>query len=113
MERLRAKGKWISVEISESDKDKDERRERIKSKYSRGYKGCMTEEIPEYLGRKSARERKMRARFSRNEERRNRYWMEGEERRCRMCYEEREIIEHMWNGCSEMRERGGKEREKY
>jgi hypothetical protein len=22
-----------------------------------------------------------------------------------MCYEEREIIEDMWNGCSEMRER--------
>jgi hypothetical protein len=29
---------------------------------------------------------------------------------CRMCYEERETIEHMWNGCSEMREREGKER---
>jgi hypothetical protein len=22
-----------------------------------------------------------------------------------MCYEERETIEHMWNGCSEIRER--------
>jgi hypothetical protein len=28
-----------------------------------------------------------------------------------MCYEERETIEHMWNGCSEMREMEGKERE--
>jgi hypothetical protein len=28
-----------------------------------------------------------------------------------MCYEERETIEHVWNGCSEMRERQGKERE--
>jgi hypothetical protein len=27
-----------------------------------------------------------------------------------MCYEERETIEHMWNGCVEMREREGKER---
>jgi hypothetical protein len=27
----------------------------------------------------------------------------------RMCYEEREKIEHMWNGCSEMRERERKE----
>jgi hypothetical protein len=29
-----------------------------------------------------------------------------------MCYEEREreTIEHMWNGCSEMRERERKER---
>jgi hypothetical protein len=39
-----------------------------------------------------------------NEERENRYWMEGEERRCRMCFEERETIEHMWNGYGEMRE---------
>jgi hypothetical protein len=23
-----------------------------------------------------------------------------------MCYEERETIEHMWNKCNEMRERG-------
>jgi hypothetical protein len=36
--------------------------------------------------------------------------MEGEERRCRMCYEERKTIEHMWNGCSEMRETERKER---
>jgi hypothetical protein len=36
--------------------------------------------------------------------------MEGEERRFRMCYEERETIEHMWKGCSEMRQRKGKER---
>jgi hypothetical protein len=46
-----------------------------------------------------------------NEERENRYWMKGEERRCRMCYEEREKIEHIWNGCREMREREGKDRE--
>jgi hypothetical protein len=43
-------------------------------------------------------------------ERENRYWLEGEERRSRMCHEERETIEHMWNGCSKMREREGKER---
>jgi hypothetical protein len=51
----------------------------------------------------------MRARFRcGNEKRENRYWKEGEERRCKMCYEEREreTIEHMWNGCGEMRERG-------
>jgi hypothetical protein len=64
----------------------------------------MTEEIPEYPGRESARERKMMARFRcENEERVNRYWVEEEERRCRMCYEERkETIEHMW----ERKERG-------
>jgi hypothetical protein len=65
----------------------------------------MTEEIREYLGRESARERKMMTRFRcGNEEKENR--MEGEERRCRMCYEERKTIERMRNGCSKMRERG-------
>jgi hypothetical protein len=40
------------------------RRERIKeSRCNREYERCMTEEIPEYLGRESARERKMMGRF--------------------------------------------------
>jgi hypothetical protein len=62
MERLKAKGRWTNVEVSERDKgtDKQERRERIKeSKYNRKYERCMTEEIPEYLGRESARERNL------------------------------------------------------
>jgi hypothetical protein len=43
----------------------------------------MTEEIPGNL--ESARERKMMPRFRcGNEEKENRYWMEGKERRCRM-----------------------------
>jgi hypothetical protein len=29
-----------------------------------------------------------------------------------MCYEERETIEHMWNGCSEMRRGGERSGEK-
>jgi hypothetical protein len=85
----------------DKDTDKQERREIIKgSRYNREYERCMTEEIPEYLGGETSRERKMMARFRcENEERENRYWMEGEERRCRMC-----------NGWSEMREKDGKER---
>jgi hypothetical protein len=48
------------------------------------------------LGRENAKERKMMARFRcGNEERENKYWIEGE-KRCRMCYEEKETIEHMW-----------------
>jgi hypothetical protein len=90
VERLRAKRRRTNVELSE-----------------RKYERCMTEEILEYLGRESAKERKMMARFRcGNEEIEKRYWMEEEERKCRMCYEERGTIEHMWNGCSEMRERG-------
>jgi hypothetical protein len=85
VERLRAKGRWMNVDLSERDKDTDkqERRERIKkSRYNREYERCMTEEIPEYLGRESARERKMMARLRcGNEEREKRYWMEGDERK--------------------------------
>jgi hypothetical protein len=92
VERLRAKGRR-NVEVSDRDKDTDkqERRERIKeSRYNRKYERCMTEEIPEYLGKESAKERQIIARFScGNEERENRYWTEGKERRCRMCCEER------------------------
>jgi hypothetical protein len=115
--RLRAIGRWMNVELSETDKDTDkqERRERIKkSRYNREYERCRSEEILENLERENARERKMMARFRcGNEERENKYWMEEEERRYRMWYEEREMIEHMWNGCSEMREGEGKEGEKY
>jgi hypothetical protein len=77
VERFRAKGRWMNVELSERDKDTDkqERRRRIKeSKYNREYERCMTQEIREYLGRESAKERKMMARFRcGNEERENRF----------------------------------------
>jgi hypothetical protein len=73
---------------AEKDKDtsKEGRREKIKeSRYNRKYGRCMTKEIAEYLGRESAKERKMMAKFRcGNEGRENRYWMEGGERRCRM-----------------------------
>jgi hypothetical protein len=102
----------MNVELGEREKDteKQERRERIKETrynslwevYSRGNSG-----VP---GGENARERKMMARFRcGNEERENRYWTEGEERRCRICNEARETIGHMWNECSEMRERERKE----
>jgi hypothetical protein len=84
VERWRAKGRWMNVELSERDKDTDthERRERINElRYNKEYERYMTEEIQEYL----ARERKMMGRFScGNEEREHRYWIEEEERRCRM-----------------------------
>jgi hypothetical protein len=50
VERLRVKGRWMNVELSERDKDTDkqERRERIKeTRYNREYERCITEEIPE------------------------------------------------------------------
>ncbi|KAJ3629633.1 hypothetical protein MTP99_014013 [Tenebrio molitor] len=44
VERMRAKGKWVNVELRERDKDTDneERKERIKeSRYNREYERCM------------------------------------------------------------------------
>jgi hypothetical protein len=72
VERLRAKGRWMNVELNKTykDTDKQEWRERIKE-----YERWMTEEIPKYLGRESAKERKMMARFRcGNEERENSCW---------------------------------------
>jgi hypothetical protein len=73
VEKLKAKGRWMNVELSERDKDTDkqERRETItEAIYNRKYERCMTEEIPEYLGR----ERKMMVRFRfGNEARKNKY----------------------------------------
>jgi hypothetical protein len=64
----------MNVELSERDKDT----------YNREYDRCTTEEIPEYLGRETTKERKMTARFRcGNEERENGYSSEGEERMCR------------------------------
>jgi hypothetical protein len=88
----------MNVELSKRDKDtanKKEGRElknqeqEVSDVYVRGNSG-----VP-------GRERKIMARFKGgNQKRENRYWMEGEERRCRMCYEKTETIEHMWKGCS-------------
>jgi hypothetical protein len=118
VERIRAEGRCINAELNERDKDteKQKRREWInESKYNREYERCVTEKIPKYLGRESVRERKMMARLRYgNEEREKRYWAEGEERRSRMCYEERRrwsTLEWMrWNEREGERERRG---EKY
>jgi hypothetical protein len=61
VEKLRAKRRWMNVELREMDKDADqqERRERIKeSRYNKEYERCVTEEIPDYLRRESAKKKK-------------------------------------------------------
>ncbi|KAH0822551.1 hypothetical protein GEV33_000240 [Tenebrio molitor] len=61
-EKRKEHGKEKRVELSERDKntDKQERRERIKeSRYNRKYERCLPEEILQYLGRESAKERMM------------------------------------------------------
>jgi hypothetical protein len=65
VERLRAKRRWMNVEMSERDKDrqatKNGKNQRIQ--IHRGYERCLPEELPEYLEKESARERKMMVRF--------------------------------------------------
>jgi hypothetical protein len=101
VERLRAKRRWMNVELSERDKDTDKqkRRERIKESRRNSLLGER-----ECKRKKNDGEIQMWGRGDRN-----RYWMGREERRCRMCYEERETIENVWNRCSQMKERKGKE----
>jgi hypothetical protein len=59
VERLRAKRSLMNVELSERNKDTDKqgRREKNQRIQMQQYESCMTEEIPEYLGRESAKER--------------------------------------------------------
>jgi hypothetical protein len=74
VERVRAEGRWMCAELSERDRDTDkqERRERIReSRYNREYERCVTE-VPVYLGRESAKERKMMAGFRCGNEERER-----------------------------------------
>jgi hypothetical protein len=90
VERLKAKGRWMNVELNERDKDMDkqERSERIKeSRYNRECERCMTEEIPEYLGRESARERKMIVRFrcGKEEKKQVLHGRRGRERQLSTC----------------------------
>ncbi|KAJ3620528.1 hypothetical protein MTP99_004469 [Tenebrio molitor] len=61
VERLRAKRKWINVELNERDKDTDkqERREGIKkSRYNRKYERCMTKEICSIWGERECKREK-------------------------------------------------------
>jgi hypothetical protein len=105
VERLRAKERWMNA-VSERDRDTESKRESKNpdtTESMRKFRSTWRERVQE--------KKKIMARFRcGNEERENRYWMEGEKRRCRMCCEEREAIENMWIGCSEIRERERKER---
>jgi hypothetical protein len=77
------------------NQEKRKRRERIKeSRCNRKCERSMTGNSGVPGERESRKERKMMERFRcGNEERKTRYWLEGEGRRCRMCYEERHTID--------------------
>jgi hypothetical protein len=82
---------------------------KARKKGKKGKDKCMTQEIPEYLGRECKRKKKDLDVKTRREKT-GMGQKEGKEgAKCAMR-RERETIEHMWNGCSEMRERQRKER---
>lgn len=115
-------GKWnegVREEMPEYDiileKDievqKEERRIRIEeSKYNRWYKRIRGKGIPEYLRKGWAEVRWRRiARFRLGcEMGESRYWEEEEKNKCRVCGNEEETWEHVWEECwgGERQERG-------
>lgn len=109
IERKRRMGIGMKEELSMRDRDIDmqERRMRIReSRYNSEYERIMTEDKPKYLERESVKEKKMIARFRcGNEERDNRFWLEMDERKCRVCREEGETIEHLLKSCEGLKER--------
>lgn len=90
--------------------EKRKRKEQIKkrwdkireSKYNRYYKVIKTEELPKYL-EKGWREERWR-RIARwklgNEVRESMYWESEEKKKYSVCEYEKEIWEHVWDGCA-------------
>jgi hypothetical protein len=115
VERLRTKGRWMKIELSERDKDTDkqERRERIQMQqevwkvYDRGNSGVPGER--ECKRKKNDGEIEMWEREERKQILNGRRRKKVENVLC-MRRERERRIEHMRNGCSEMRERERKER---
>lgn len=85
------------LKMRDRDVDMQQRRERIReSRYHKDYERLITREEPKYLKRENGNERKIIGRFRcGNEENDNRFWLEEDARRCRMCREEAETMKHM------------------
>ncbi|KYN50622.1 hypothetical protein ALC57_15112 [Trachymyrmex cornetzi] len=104
MERGEEEGEGIWKELRDKDVElqKGERWESIRgTRYNKWYGWIKGEGVPEYLkkGWGEGRWRRM-ARFRLgNEVREGRYWKGEEERCCRLCGNEEETWEHVWDGC--------------
>jgi hypothetical protein len=84
--KIKSKRRWMNVELSERDKDTNKQKKGKESKNPDTTGSMRGVWQRKYLGRESARERKMMTRFRcGNQERENRYWREGEEKRYRTC----------------------------
>ncbi|EFN86234.1 hypothetical protein EAI_01473 [Harpegnathos saltator] len=91
-------------EVERKDREllREERWRKIReSKYNKWYKFVKGEAIPEYLEKGWVEGRWRRVwRFRIGSEIRERkYWEKEEKRKCRMCGEEEETWEHVWEEC--------------
>ncbi|KYM94102.1 hypothetical protein ALC62_15275, partial [Cyphomyrmex costatus] len=97
------------IEVDEQERGEEVRMSRSCGRYER------VNGVPRYIGVCKRNEGKRLVRIARwrcgNEERGNRYWMNEEERKCRLCGRERETVEHMRRECEYVRDKGERGRD--
>ncbi|KYN38116.1 hypothetical protein ALC56_07516 [Trachymyrmex septentrionalis] len=95
-------GKWERLRERDIEVDMQQRGEEVRTSRScKNYRNVIG--IPEYIRKSKKREGKKMQMIARwrcgNEERGNMFWMNEEERKCRVCEKEREDIKHMKEEC--------------
>ncbi|KYN00246.1 hypothetical protein ALC62_08992 [Cyphomyrmex costatus] len=104
--------KWEILRERDIEVDEQERGEEVRaSKSCAGYGRVIG--VPMYIRMGKRKEGKRLVKIARwrcgNEERGNKYWMDEEERKCRLCARERENVEHLKNRCEYVKEKGDKD----
>ena len=102
--RCMLEGKKMVTKLKERDAEVQRQQQYNKienAKYNRRYIGIIEEKLPNYLMEKGSKgSQKIRARLRcGNEELSNRYWENEEKRRCRICAEKEETLEHLTKEC--------------
>lgn len=100
MEKAREEEKEIGTRLREADikNQVEEQHERIaNSRYNQRYKELYTITKPKYLtAQYKGRDQKIIARFKcGNEERKNKYWKNEQDKRCRLCMDNEKSLEHL------------------
>lgn len=105
LEQWRRQGRIIAEELSRRDRDVQIEEQELlidEARYNTRYKGIRVEELLEYLkgrGERGSHKRRARARCG-NEERKNRFWLQEEDRKCDICRWEEDTFEHLLERCS-------------
>lgn len=104
VEKVREEEREIGIMLREADVKEqiEEQYERItNSRYNQRYRELYTITKPMYLtAQYKGRDQKLIARFRcGNEERRNKYWKNEQDKRCRLCMDTEESIDHLASNC--------------